>query len=169
MDKVAGIILAGGQSSRMGTNKALLQYQGVALVDHMRALLRDAGLTEIYISGGVPGYDGLADRNPYHGPAPAMRDLLHDFQSRYDRLLIVPVDMPLLDARALRGLMEARGSVFYAGHPLPACIAANSYDAVTSVKALLEQAGARSLSLPDDLLAGMANINTQQQWKAVSG
>jgi molybdopterin-guanine dinucleotide biosynthesis protein A len=36
--KIAGVVLAGGQSSRMGTNKALLEYKGQPLLSHMIGL-----------------------------------------------------------------------------------------------------------------------------------
>lgn len=170
MGKVAGIILAGGKSSRMGTSKALLRYHGVCLIDHMRNVLMDAGIADVYISGIVPGYDGLPDRYAYQGPALAMRDLLSDFESRYARLLFIPVDMPLIGAQVLQDLLLAGGSVYYRDYPLPACLKTGLYAGdVRSVKSLLEICCAGALPLATGAQAGMANINTQQEWKAVSG
>ena len=51
MDKTAGIVLAGGRSSRMGTSKALLRYKDRPLIEHMQNLLHQAGLDDVYISG----------------------------------------------------------------------------------------------------------------------
>ena len=54
-NKIAGIVLAGGKSSRMGQNKALLSYRGQPLIEHMQRLIGQAGLQDVYISGDVPG------------------------------------------------------------------------------------------------------------------
>ena len=46
---INGIVLAGGLSSRMGRDKALLPWQGRTLLEHMRGVLKQAG------AGRVPG------------------------------------------------------------------------------------------------------------------
>ena len=37
--KIAGVVLAGGKSSRMGKNKAMLIYNGKPLLNHMVGIL----------------------------------------------------------------------------------------------------------------------------------
>lgn len=166
MAKDAGIVLAGGQSSRMGTNKALLRYKGVPLVEYMQNLLVQTGLNDVFISGDVPGYAGLPDQARYHGPAQAMIQLLRHFEGRYRRLLFVPVDMPLIESGALRGLLEKEGSVYYEGYPLPACIVTgDKEDSARSVRELLESRGAQAISFLPAWEEGMANLNTQQEWE----
>lgn len=41
---LAGLILAAGESSRMGRDKALLRYRGKTFVEHILATLREAGV-----------------------------------------------------------------------------------------------------------------------------
>ena len=52
---IAGVVLTGGRSSRMGQNKALLDYQGKPLIEHMMEILKTTGIKEIFISGDVDG------------------------------------------------------------------------------------------------------------------
>ena len=51
---ITGIVLAGGLSTRMGRDKALLPWQGRTLLEHMRGLLMQAGAREVWVSG-LPG------------------------------------------------------------------------------------------------------------------
>lgn len=167
--RIAGIVLAGGQSSRMGTNKALLPYRGRPLVEHMMEKLRQAGCADVHISGEVPGYEGIPDTARFEGPARAMIGLIGHFKGKYDGYLFVPVDMPLLPPEALEGLLRQESSAFYEGHPLPAFIASvpADYDG-PSVKGALQAAGARAISLPERWEQGMANINTKEEWEAIA-
>jgi molybdopterin-guanine dinucleotide biosynthesis protein A len=167
-DGVAGIVLAGGLSSRMGTNKALLSYRGRPLVEHMRALLRDAGC-EAHISGTVPGYDGIPDPAPHEGPARAITALLRRFDGRARALLFVPVDMPLLTVEALKVLLAARRPAFFQGFPLPAVLEPSAMSPESrSVRGLLESCGAAPLALLPGMEAAMTNTNTKEEWEAVA-
>ena len=165
----AGIVLAGGRSSRMGTNKALLRYKDTPLVEHMKSLLVQAGLNDVFISGDVPGYACLPDQACYQGPAQAMIQLLRHFEGRYRRLLFVPVDMPLIEIDALRGLLKGDGSVYYGGYPLPACLLTGGREeSAQSVRELLESRRAQAISFLSAWEDGMANLNTQQEWESAT-
>lgn len=90
-----GVVLAGGRSSRMGQDKALLPWRGRPLVAHMQALLRDAGALDVVISGDRPGYAGIADAQPDLGPLGGLASVI-DHVADATTLVVVPVDMPLL-------------------------------------------------------------------------
>ncbi len=154
----------------MGTSKALLCYKNMPLVEHMQNLLRQAGLTDVYISGDVPGYACIHDAVRHDGPGRAMYDLLRRFGGAYDRLLFTPVDMPLLRPDILAGLLEQAGSVYYEGYPLPACLETDGPEIsgeFSSVRELLTRRVARTVPAPA-LSAYMININTQQEWKDIA-
>lgn len=169
-DRIGGIVLAGGRSSRMGRDKALLLHAGRPLVVHMSDLLRQAGCASVEIAGAVAGHEGIPDDVPHSGPAQAMRDLLRRFADRYERLVFVPVDMPLLAADALRHLIACGVSACFAGHPLPAVLKTGAIadPPFPSVQALLTAAGALSLPLPPLWAGSMANINTPAEWEALA-
>jgi molybdopterin-guanine dinucleotide biosynthesis protein A len=167
-ESTAGIVLAGGKSSRMGRNKALMIYRGRPLVEHMAGLLQQAGCAEVHIGGEISGYDCVPDAARHDGPGRAMIDLLRHFQDTHQRLLFVPVDMPLIEVNSLRRLMSQTGSVYYKGYPLPACLMTGDFGFSDSVRDMLVLAGARAIGLPPEWESGMANINTQKEWEEVA-
>ena len=66
------IVLAGGKSSRMGENKALLTFEGEPLLARIGNCLEDLG-HEVYIAGKKAEYDvfpypQIADIYPNKGP-----------------------------------------------------------------------------------------------------
>ena len=124
-----GFILAGGRSTRMGRDKALLPFQGKPLVEHAVALVQAAGL-EPCIVGNRPDlarYAPVIEDSYLHcGPLGGMEAAL----AAADRELsvFIPVDLPLLPAVFLRYLVEraaitgAAATVpTLAGQPEPLC------------------------------------------------
>lgn len=72
-----GAVLAGGASRRMGTDKALLEVDGIPMVMRVAQALVSAGAAEVITIGGSPriGALGLAqfeDRYPGQGPLGAV-------------------------------------------------------------------------------------------------
>lgn len=127
-------VLAGGQSTRMGRDKALLELEGRPLIEHMLELLRGLGL-EPRICGGqrralcadlarfAPVLeDNFAGCGPLGGIEAALA------ASDTDLNLFVPVDTPQVPGAFLRWLMERAHSSGAAaaipgmnGHPEPLC------------------------------------------------
>lgn len=168
MTQLIGVVLAGGKSSRMGRDKALLDWQGIPLIDHMLDLLRDAGVDKCLVSGERPGYDCIADAEPGEGPGAALSHLLTMLPAQR-LVLVVPVDMPLLTPELLRGLLAQGRPCHYADHPLPALLASRTPSGERlsgqSIYALHRAAG--SIALPLDEAAGSAfdNLNTPEEWQ----
>ncbi len=116
---VTGVILAGGESSRMGSDKALLTVGGVSFLSQIRAEV--AGVTgEVVISaredGAYPetGSRVIADRFRNCGPLAGIHAALSSIDT--DRALVVSCDLPLVPAEACRRLLaaDAAGDVIIA-------------------------------------------------------
>ncbi len=171
VNNIAGVVLAGGKSSRMGKNKALLDYNGKKLIDHMIALLKQSYIRDIFISGNIKGYDNtIPDISPFEGPAYAIYDLLEKL-SNYEKILFLPVDMPFLNPDILNLLIEQaeqkNGGYFY-NYPLPAILRTNPPKArVRSVKELLSIMDIMAIDLPYIYKDYMKNANTPEQWQEV--
>src|SRR5262245_57274220 len=97
--QVASFILAGGQSKRMGCDKALLDWGGVTLLDHMRQLL----LTT-FDSVSVVGRGEIPDRISGLGPIGGIATALHYTSTTNN--VIVGVDLPFLTIDFLKYFKE---------------------------------------------------------------
>ncbi|MGC2639399.1 MAG: molybdenum cofactor guanylyltransferase [Acidobacteriaceae bacterium] len=122
-------VLAGGESSRMGRDKALLDLAGRPLIAHALDKLRALGCTP-RICGSRPDLAAFApvipDRIPRCGPLGGLEAALSLSDS--DLNLFLPVDLPLLPLEFLRWLQTraaASGAAAtlprYAGRPQPLC------------------------------------------------
>ena len=73
-DNFGGAILAGGQSERMGFNKALLEIDGEPLIAKVARVLNEVVVGNFQIVGGDSatftslGYSCLSDEYPGEGP-----------------------------------------------------------------------------------------------------
>jgi molybdopterin-guanine dinucleotide biosynthesis protein A len=173
---LAGLILAGGGSTRMGRDKALLELGGVTLLERARALLKEVGAERILVAGRADVEGGFADVAPGGGPARAARDaLLALADAECELALVIPVDMPLLTVPALEPLIAAAaaGGAAYENHPLPFC--ARLYGPTlhamepNSLRDLLDAVGAVRLPVMGFDENVFANVNTPEDWAALKG
>lgn len=103
------LILAGGQSRRMGTDKALLVHQGQTLIEHVHGVA-SACATVVYIVGpprvGLPlTWSYLPETTPGQGPLGAFQQSLTHLATpgqADDWLLLLACDLPYLSASTLR-------------------------------------------------------------------
>ncbi len=171
-DQVAGVILAGGSSSRMGRDKALLEIEGVPLVVRAARLVEPlvAGVTvvgppERYAPLGlrvIP--DDFAGAGPLGGIATALRHSTSAWN------LIVGCDLPFLTASWLDWLIAravaSRDDVLLpetlrGGEPLCAMYRA-------SCAARVAAAVARGVRKVTDGLAGLAIQHVaESEWQAI--
>jgi molybdopterin-guanine dinucleotide biosynthesis protein A len=94
---ISGYVLAGGRSSRMGSDKALLQLAGKPLIEHAVTKLRRV-CAEVGILSSNPALAAYAplvrDIHPNCGPIGGIEAALA--HSSHDWNLILPVDVPFL-------------------------------------------------------------------------
>lgn len=105
---LAAAVLAGGRSSRMGRDKALLRWQGERLIDRQLALLESIRPQRRLLSAasgvdyGRPEIETVPDRIAHRGPLGALEALFARIEATH--LLVVAVDMPFLTAGVLAEL-----------------------------------------------------------------
>jgi molybdopterin-guanine dinucleotide biosynthesis protein A len=109
---LTAFVLAGGRSSRMGRDKAFLEFDGISLL--RRALLlantvtrdvRIVGPTSKFSAFGIVVEDAFHDRGPLGGIHAALN------ASTKDLNLVIAVDMPFLSEEFLTFLLQrARAS-----------------------------------------------------------
>ena len=104
----SAILLAGGQSTRMGRDKAALDFHGESLLRHQAEKLRRLGIEDLVIAGGkasLPGVRTVQDRFPGHGPLGGLHAGLE--QIKNPSALVLPVDTPLVPEVLLLELLAA--------------------------------------------------------------
>lgn len=109
--RCAGFLLAGGESSRMGRDKALLPYGGQTLAAHVAALLAEAA-SPVFVVGprdryGHLGLPVVEDAHRGAGPLSgivASLETLSALEPETEMALVVACDMPHLRADFLKAL-----------------------------------------------------------------
>ena len=111
---VSAITLAGGQSRRMGRDKALIDYQGKPIIAHVIETLRALSDDVIVVSNRSEIYSRfgarvVADYEPPCGPLGGIAAGLAAAQ--HDLVVVVACDMPFLNIELLRKLIDAAEGV----------------------------------------------------------
>ena len=107
--ELSAAIIAGGKSSRMGRNKALIEIDGKPIIQHIRCALGDVS-SEIMIISNEPGiYDFLnlptySDITAHVGPLAGIITALHF--CRESHCLITACDMPFLKNELLQEMAQ---------------------------------------------------------------
>ena len=103
---VAGAVLVGGASTRMGSDKAQRLFAGVPGATRTSRLL-GAHFEEVLLVGGAPPADAVGRRvADAEGPACALRGIVAALAAaRAERVLVVATDLPLLTPALLLALV----------------------------------------------------------------
>jgi len=106
---VAGVILAGGKSSRFGSNKALALHQACPLIQGIAARITPL-FSETLLVTNTPelyaflGWPMAGDLYPGCGPLAGIHAALKTIKS--PRAFVCACDMPLIEAKLIRFLAE---------------------------------------------------------------
>lgn len=167
-----GIVLAGGQSLRMGRDKALLEYGASTLLRHqVNTLAQVCG--RVMVSGVYPGYDCLSDIRPGMGPLSGMHSAAMQFGT--NSLLFLPVDMPAITPKELRMLMAFDSPCHFEGQPIP-CYFSNASKVGATIERIWSSSEAKnavielhcalgSFAMKSADMSVFHNLNSPEQWQ----
>jgi molybdopterin-guanine dinucleotide biosynthesis protein A len=135
---ISTVLLAGGESRRMGQDKAILLFRGKPLWQIQLDLLRKLKPAQLFVSARIdpawrpPELQFVPDALPSRGPLSGLAASLAQTQSSH--LLALAIDMPFMSEACLRSLCDrtepGRGVLPVIGHraePLAAIYPAESH------------------------------------------
>ena len=181
-------ILAGGQSQRMGTDKAALEIGGMTLLERTARLALAAGLPVLVVGRvrpdgwALPEVRFIPDAKPGLGPAGGLAAALHHAQTA---VLALACDLPLLTEEALHWLMAQVRSQFAPSglvtvngdrrEPLFAvydltCLPlteARLAEGRRSLRGIIEAGQFAFAPAPDWVAAQLVNVNTPDEWRQI--
>ena len=109
--KVSGIVIAGGKSLRMGTDKSSLVFQNQSFLNRAVSLLQNF-TDDIIVSTNdiikAINYKTIPDAIHNTGPIGGLYTCLSYI--KYDSALVIPVDMPLLTTDVFTFLLQQADS-----------------------------------------------------------
>lgn len=192
--RIIAAILAGGLSSRMGTDKALLQdnqqqSQLQRACSVIQPLIDDGLVLKTVVSRAFNseeqqqlGCEFIPDLIEEKGPLGAIYSLVQALKSQCDYLLLLPVDLPFIQTSNLSTLinqgLENQSACFYQGHFLPLFLPLsdpliqyleqqlNCENGNLSVRGLLTELGSQAIPYNEDEKF-LTNANTPEQWLAI--
>ncbi|WP_339720259.1 molybdenum cofactor guanylyltransferase [uncultured Paraglaciecola sp.] len=189
---LAGVILAGGRSSRMGTDKSLLRLpeNHLSLLEHAKKRWALVCSQHVFVSG-VQHDQGIADSIPNCGPLSGIHGVITQIESEHpdiNELLVGAVDMPELGTEDLNYLLEMgrkNNSICYFESCflplyLPLSVAVSHYltthltpqydntlvqnkKSQYSLKKMLDSL--QAIQIPALKKTRLDNINTPEQWQ----
>ncbi len=177
--RLLGAVLAGGRSSRFGSDKALaVMPDGRTLMDHaVEAIARHVD-TVVLCGRPVDGMTGLADRPAADmGPLGGLNAALHHAREQgYDAVLTTGCDMPVYPAALVEALVGDSAAVLK-GQQLagfwPATLADEldrhlAEDNNRSIFGWLDRIGARIVDRPELVLPNINRPEDLARWQAPS-
>ena len=119
LGNTAGLVLAAGSGQRFGGPKAPFVFEGERLVDRAVRILREAGLTKIFVVlgawvGEVPQATVIENSDFASGMASSLRTglvFLSTKEPQLERVVITLVDHIGLSAEAITEIASAQGSL----------------------------------------------------------
>ena len=172
----SAIILCGGQSSRMGRDKALIQVGETTMVERVCAVLAAAGCDPVVLVGGdrsrltaATGREIVADTWPGEGPLGGVIDAVRWFAGLgAEAVVVAACDLPDLTVEAVHAVAGGAAATFAVAERRHPSLARWPVGTVGQLEALFG-VGVRSLHEALDALgasgvavdaAALRNVNT---------
>lgn len=186
---IVGVILAGGKSRRMGTNKALLPYRGQPLIEHIARVMQKVFERVIIVADEGEAYRFLnlpfyPDIHKDCGPLGGIHAAFH--QTSADALFVVSCDLPGLTPKLIEYILnvEAHASAVIPTsderlHPLCGLyrrkmlpqIEQAIRDGALAIHTLLEKVGAVTVPITPELpfytKQLFSNVNSPDDFAAI--
>lgn len=179
--KLVGVVLAGGNSSRMNQDKALLEFNSKSMLERTISVVKKLNVDKVVVCRNDQNPAHLADVYPNCGPLSGIHSAANYCLDA--NLLVVPIDLPFITSQTLASLVDQgqnqQVSCYYKNNSLPVFLRntqelrdtlehrlKSAHALLTknlSVKSLLAELDALALEITTQL--SMYNTNTPQQWQ----
>lgn len=184
--KIAGVVLAGGQSSRYGQPKMFETFNGQPLYKNSLIALQKNQLQPLIIATNVnleskfaeDKIEIIIEKQPYQGPLSALQNIIAHFQD-VEWFFIVASDMPYMNVDFVQTMLTYIDDRYDAIvpkqasriQPLSSLYRRSALPKANlllqqnkrSMKVLLEQLRVRYVEFEEEC-STFVNINTQQDW-----
>ncbi|QQK78790.1 molybdenum cofactor guanylyltransferase [Salicibibacter cibi] len=111
---VAGLVLAGGRSSRYGKQKLFESFHGKPLYQQSLAAMQNAGIPSVYIITNrelAPVFENhpvIIEEHPHGGPLRALHKAMEKLsEERFEWIQTLPGDVPFVDGDTVRNILQA--------------------------------------------------------------
>jgi molybdopterin-guanine dinucleotide biosynthesis protein A len=186
MENFTGIILAGGKSQRMGTDKGLLPLKGKPFVSHIYEALKPIVGDNIVVVSSNADYDALgytriedliADKGPVGGLYTALK------QSKTKFNLVLSVDVPLVSTDLLQWLVDKHEDSFMMtqlqvqektspligvyDRSMRILLGEHLAGNQLKLRGVIAEVNHQTLEVPEKWSAQVQNINTDEDYKKI--
>lgn len=184
MENFTGIILAGGKSQRMGTDKGMLSLNGKSFISHVYEAMKPIfGDNIVVVSSNTDydayGYNRIEDLISDKGPVGGLYTALKQSKTKFN--LVLSVDVPLVSTELLQWLIDNHDDSYLISQlkvnentsPLVAVydralrtllgehLAGNQL----KLSDVIDEVNTQTLAVPEKWNSQLQNINTQEDYK----
>jgi molybdopterin-guanine dinucleotide biosynthesis protein A len=186
MENFTGIILAGGKSQRMGTDKGLLLLNGKPFITHIYEAMKPIfGDNIVVVSSNADydtfGYNRIEDLISDKGPVGGLYTALKQSKTKFN--LVLSVDVPLVSTELLQWLVDnhddsylvtqvqvdekASPLVAVYDHALGALLGEHLAGNQLKLRDVIAEVNVQTLTVPVKWSAQLQNINTEEDYKKI--